>query len=83
MPTPNGVNYLLQFLIDFFQFPNCPKQESKVDVLSYVLLLIIVYLFIGISILLNLVVKIQQLSEKQILSPQKYHKKSYFSYLMK
>ncbi len=38
MPTPNGVNYLLQFLIDFFQFPNCPKQESKVDVQSYVLI---------------------------------------------
>ncbi len=33
MPTPNGVNYLLQFLITFFQFPNCQKQESKVDVL--------------------------------------------------
>jgi hypothetical protein len=29
MPTPYGVNYLLLFLIDFFQFPNCPKQESK------------------------------------------------------
>ena len=37
MPTPNGVNYLLQFLQYFFQFPNCPKQESKVDVQSYVL----------------------------------------------
>ena len=32
MPTPNGVNYLLQFLKHFFQFPNCQKQESKVDV---------------------------------------------------
>ena len=32
MPTPNGVNNLLQFLKHFFQFPNCQKQESKVDV---------------------------------------------------
>jgi hypothetical protein len=31
MLTPNGVNYLLQFLQYFFQFPNCPKQESKVE----------------------------------------------------
>jgi len=29
MPTPYSVNYMLLFLIDFFQFPNCPKQESK------------------------------------------------------
>ena len=28
----SGVNYLLQFLTNFFQFPNCQKQESKVDV---------------------------------------------------
>ena len=35
------------------------------------------------SVLLNLVVKIQQLSEKQILFPQKYHKKSYFCFLLK
>jgi len=31
MLTPNGVNYLLQFLTNFFQFPNCQKQESKVE----------------------------------------------------
>ena len=37
MPTPNGVNYLLQSLQRFFEnFADFLEQESKVDVLSYV-----------------------------------------------
>ena len=54
MPTPNGVNDLLQFLIDFFQFPNCPKQESKVDVLSYVLMSVMLPYAVVILLLLCL-----------------------------
>ena len=50
MPTPNGVNYLLQFLKHFFQFPNCPKQESKVDVQSYVLISLSVHWHIYLKI---------------------------------
>ena len=38
MPTPNGVNYLLQFLLLLSNSPIIEQQESKVDVLSYVLL---------------------------------------------
>ena len=37
MPTPNGVNYLLQFLQYSSNSPIIGIQESKVDVLSYVL----------------------------------------------
>lgn len=38
MPTPNGVNYLLQFLITLSNSPIVERQESKVDVQSYVLI---------------------------------------------
>jgi len=43
MPTPNGVNYLLQFLNASSNSPIVGKQESKVDVQSYVILLFIFY----------------------------------------
>ena len=35
MPTPNGVNYLLQFLITFIQFPNCLRTRIKADASTY------------------------------------------------
>ena len=38
MPTPSGVNYLLQFLNASFNSPIIGKQESKVDVLPFFLL---------------------------------------------
>ena len=38
MPTPSGVNYLLQSLLLFSNSPIIEQQESKVDVQSYVLL---------------------------------------------
>ncbi len=41
MPTPNGVNNLLQFLQFVSNSPIIEQQESKVDVLSYVLLFIL------------------------------------------
>ena len=40
MLTPNGVNYLLQFLITLSNSPIVERQESKVDVLSYVLMFV-------------------------------------------
>ena len=38
MPTPNGVNYLLQSLLLLSNSPIIEQQESKVDVQSYVLI---------------------------------------------
>ena len=41
MPTPSGVNYLLQFLMISSNSPIIRLQESKVDVLSYVLMFVV------------------------------------------
>ena len=38
MPTPSGVNYLLQSLLLLSNSPIIEQQESKVDVQSYVLI---------------------------------------------
>ena len=43
MPTPNGVNYLLQFFTDSSNSPIIRRQESKVDVQSYVLMSVLCY----------------------------------------
>ena len=43
MPTPNGVNYLLQSLLLLSNSPIIEQQESKVDVQSYVLIVVLSY----------------------------------------
>ena len=43
MPTPSGVNYLLQFLNVSSNSPIIRLQESKVDVQSYVLMSVLCY----------------------------------------
>jgi len=58
MPTPSGVNYLLQFLIVSSNSPIIGIQESKVDVLCCAkrpkversLMSLYLYLSIGISV---------------------------------
>ena len=51
MPTPSGVNYLLQFLIDSVNLPIFRLQESKVDVqilMSYCCLAMVVYAYLRV-----------------------------------
>jgi len=43
MPTPNGVNYLLQFLMISSNSPIIRLQESKVDVQSYVKIFVLCF----------------------------------------
>ena len=50
MPTPNGVNYLLQFLITLSNSPIVERQESKVDVQSYVLISLSIHTHISLVI---------------------------------
>ena len=50
MPTPNCVNYLLQFLITLSNSPIVERQESKVDVQSYVLISLSIHTHISLVI---------------------------------
>ena len=50
MPTPTGVNYLLQSLLLLSNSPIIEQQESKVDVLSYVLYVILAHKLIRLNV---------------------------------